>query len=187
MFGATLTLAAWVAGADAHRRVAAARALDRYAAARGLVFVPAPARDASPKVTGSKDEIPFTIDLYRLNGDMRTRVSTDSPRGRAAVLSVGQRNAFAWQKSAVLSLGDATFDDAFIVMTGSNEDAEALRDATAPLLQLSELRHGIWLRSDGHKVAISWRGVESDPVALDAALAAVVLLAGSHRPPMPYR
>ena len=102
VFGATITVAAWVAGADAHRRVAAARAFDRYAGARGLVFVPARARDASPKVSGAKEGIPFVIDLYRLNGDMRTRLSTDAPRGRSAVLSVGQRGAFAWRSAAVL-------------------------------------------------------------------------------------
>ncbi len=187
VFGATITVAAWVAGADAHRRVAAARALDRYAAARQLVFVPAKARDASPKVIGAKDEIPFAIDLYRLNGEMRTRVSTDAPRGRSAVLSVGQRDAFAWQREAVLVLGEEAFDRAYLVMTGAHDDADALRDATAPLVLLAELRHGIWLRSDGHKIAISWRGTESDPIVLDAARDAVVLLAGTHRPETPYR
>ena len=189
VFGATLTLAAWAAGADAHRRTSAARALDRYASARGLVFVPAPAkpRGASPRVTGAKEGIPYVVDLYRLAGEMRTRISTEAPRGRAALLSVGQRGAFHWKGDAVIALGEPRFDERYVVMAGEGEDADALREASAPLLLLDELRAGVWLRSDGHKVTLSWRGLESDPIVLDAARDALVLVAARHRSHAPYR
>jgi len=189
VLGATITIAVWAAGAGAHRKTNAARALDRYAASRGLVFAPAPEkpRGASPKVSGAKEGIPYVFDLYRLGGEMRTRISTDAPRGRAAVLSVGQRGAFNWKSKAVLELGDDAFDRAYVVMLGSDEDGEALRDARVALLVLDALRAGVWLRSDGHKVTLSWRGLESDPVVLDAARDALVLIAARHRPGMPYR
>lgn len=189
VFGATLTLAAWAAGAGAHRRTVAARALDRYAAARGLVFVPAPAkpRGASPRVTGTKEGIPYAVDLYRLAGEARTRISTDAPRGRSALLSVGQRGAFQWKSDAVIALGDPRFDERYVVLAGEGEDAEALREASAPLLLLDELRAGVWLRSDGHKVSLSWCGLESDPIVLDAARDALILVATRHRSHAPYR
>jgi hypothetical protein len=191
VLGATLSFtalrAAWIAGAGVARKTGAARALDRYAAARGLVYAPAPSPRASPKVTGTHDGIPYVFDLYRLNGEPRTRVTTDAPRGRAAVLSVGQRDAFHWKTGAVLQLGDDRFDDAYLVLIGTDEDGEALRDAKEPLLLLDELRKGVWLRSDGHRVTLSWRGLESDPVVLDAARDALVLVAARHRPGAPYR
>jgi hypothetical protein len=187
VLGATLSVAAWVAGAGAARRTGAARALDRYAAARGLLYVPPPMPRASPKVSGTKDGIPYVFDLYRLNGEPRTRVLTDCPRGRAAVLSVGQRDGFHWQSAPVMQLGEERFDRAYLVLTGENEDGEVLREAQEPLLVLDELRKGVWLRSDGHKVSLSWRGLESDPVVLDAARDALVLIAARHRPGMPYR
>lgn len=187
VLGATLSVAAWIAGAGVARRTGAARALDRYAAARGLVYAPPTSPRASPKVTGASDGIPFVFDLYRLNGEPRTRVSTDAPRGRAAVLSVGQRHAFHWQSEAVLELGEERFDRAYLVLTGADEDAEALREAKEALLLLDALRTGVWLRSDGHKVTLSWRGLESDPVVLDAARDALVLIAARHRAATPYR
>lgn len=187
VLGATLSVAAWIAGAGVARKTGAARALDRYASSRGLVYVPAPTSRESPRVLGAKEGIPYAFDLYRLNGESRTRVSTDAPRGRAAVLSVGQRGAFHWRTGPVLTLGEARFDDAYVVLTGRDEDGEALREATAPLLVLDELRQGVWLRSDGHKVTLSWRGLESDPVVLDAARDALVLIAARHRPENAYR
>ena len=187
VLGATLSVAAWIAGAGVARRTGAARALDRYAAARGLVYAPPTSPRTSPKVTGASDGIPFVFDLYRLNGEPRTRVSTDAPRGRAAVLSVGQRHAFHWQSEAVLELGEERFDRAYLVLTGADEDAEALREAKEALLLLDALRTGVWLRSDGHKVTLSWRGLESDPVVLDAARDALVLIAARHRAATPYR
>jgi len=187
VLGATVAIAAWAAGASAHRRVSAARALDRYAAARGLVFKPAPDLRASPQVRGTADGIPFVFDLYKLGDEVRTRIMTESPRGHAATLQVGQRDAFVWQRPPVLALGEDRFDRAYVVMLGSSEDADVLRDACDPLLVIHERRAGVWLRSDTHRVSLSWRGLESDPVVLDAARDALLTLATRHRPGMPYR
>jgi hypothetical protein len=189
VIGATLTIAAWATGAQAHRRSSASRALDRYARSRGLHFAPAPAspRGASPRVLGSKDGIAYVVDLYRLGGEMRTRISSAVDRGRPSVLSVSQRGAFAWKKEAALCLGDAAFDRAYIVTTGAAEDAEGLRQVLPTLLVLAERAQGVWLCCDGWKVTVSWRGMESDPIVLDAAREAVVMVAGWHRPESPYR
>jgi hypothetical protein len=188
VLGMTLSLVAWAAGAQAHRRGAAARALDRYAQSRGLRFTPAPTmpRGASPRVHGTKDGIDYEVDLYRLRTEMRTRVSAVVARGHAPVLSVAQHGAFAWNKPPVLVLGDAAFDQAYLVTTGAADGADALRTALRSLLRLDE-REGVWLRSDGSSVAVSWRGLEADPQLLDAARDAVVTLARCHTPAKPYR
>jgi hypothetical protein len=188
VIGATLTAAAWAAGAQAHRRIAASRALDRYAQSRGLVFVPPPSspRGASPRVVGAKDNVEYVVDLHKRGGEIRTRISAIVPRGRAPVLSVLQRGAFSLEKEA-LRLGDEVFDRSYVVTSGSTEDAEGLREAKSALLLLDHRRAGVWLSSDGFKVAVSWHGMESDPLVLDAARDAVVMVAGLHRTESPYR
>jgi hypothetical protein len=187
ILGATVAIAAWAAGASAHRRVSAARALDRYAAARGLVFKPAPDARASPQVRGTAEGVPFVFDLYKLGEEVRTRITTESPRGHAATLQVGQRDAFVWGREPVLALGEERFDRAYVVMMGSAEDADVLKEVCDPLLVIHELRAGVWLRSDMHRVTLSWRGLESDPIVLDAARTALLTLATRHRPGTPYR
>ena len=189
VIGATLTIAAWAAGAQAHRKSGASRALDRYARSRGLLFVPAPASapGASPQVVGSRDEVRYVVELYRLSGEMRTRVSAVPARGRAPVLSILQRGAFTLRERSTLGLGDDALDRAFVVKNGAAEDAEGLRGAARGLLLLDNRRKGVWLASDGSKVTVSWRGMESDPVVLDAARDAAVMLAGWHRSESPYR
>ena len=189
VIGATLTIAAWAPGAQAHRKSAASRALERYARSRGLVFVPAPASSpgASPQVVGSRDEVRYVVDLYRLGGEMRTRISAVPGRGRAPVLSILQRGAFTVHEPSSLRLGDDALDRAFVVKNGGADDAEGLREAARALLLLDHHRKGVWLASDGSKVTVSWRGMESDPVVLDAARDAAVVLAGWHRSESPYR
>jgi hypothetical protein len=185
----TLAVAAWATGAQARRRIAASRALERYSHSRALLFVPPPARPrgASPRVLGSKDDVGYVIELVRLGDEVRTRVSATARRGRAPVLSVLQRGAFLLAKEPVLVSGDETFDHAYVVAIGEAQDAEALREATRSLLLLDERCRAVWLSSDGHKVTLSWRGIASDPVIIDAACDAVVLLASWHRPESPYR
>jgi len=192
VIGATVTIAAWAAGAQAHRRFAAGRALDRYAQSRGLVFVPAPEnpRGASPRVLGSKEDVDYVVDLYKLGDEVRTRVSGVIARGaRTPVLSVAQRGAFAWNSTSnpETTIGDAAFDATYVVTSmGSPEDAESLK-LTIPSLLLLNGRRGVWLSSDGSRVSASWQGMESDPVILDAARDAVVMVASWHRPESPYR
>jgi hypothetical protein len=188
VIGATLTIAAWATGAQAHRRSAASRALERYARSRGLLFVPAPPspRGASPRVLGEKDELRYAIDLFRLGDEVRTRVSCASARGRAPVVSASQRGAFAWNRPSAVRLADTAFDAAWIVTAGAAEDIEALRAVLRPL-SFFDRRRGVWLSSDGTKTALSWRGMESDPLVLDAAREVVLTVASWHRPDQPYR
>jgi hypothetical protein len=189
VLGGTLAVAGWLAGAQTHRRLAASRALERYARSRGLVFVPAPEspKGASPRVLGSKDEVAFVVELFRLGKEVRTRVSAVAQRGRAPTLSVLQRNAFLVEREAASSVDAGTFDLAYVVTTGEAADVEALRETTPLLLHLEKTCQGVWLASDGHKVSLSWRGIASDPLVIDAARDAVTSVARWHRPAEPYR
>jgi hypothetical protein len=186
--GVAVSIAVCAASASAHRRSVASRALDRYAQSRGLVFVPAPSvpRGASPRVLGAKDGVSFSVELYRLGGELRTRVSASVVR-RAPVLSVLQRRAFPTRKPAVLQSGDDTFDQAYVVTAGTAEDAQGLCDIARALLLLDARREGVWLSSNGRNVTISWSGIESDPIVLDVARDAAVLVGGWHRPDSAYR
>ncbi len=193
VIGATITIAAWATGASAHRRNAASRALDRYAQSRSYVFVPPPAkpRGASPRVLGAKDGVSLVFDLYRLNkdGDIRTRVLTVVERGSPPILSVTQRSGFTLSRAAATATlaGSAKFDHAYVIAKGASEDVEGLKTALGPLLLLAEHRHAVWLSSDRNKVSVSWHGMESDPLLLDAARDAVATIAKYHRPESPYR
>lgn len=118
---------------------------------------------------------------------MRTRVTANVPRGRAPIVSVSQQRAFSIRRRVTLRLDEPEFDDAYIVTTGTAEDTEALRQVMRSLLLLDDLRTGVWLRSNGLKVSLSWMGMESDPLVLDAARDAVVTLGAWHRAESPYR
>jgi hypothetical protein len=183
----TVVAAACAYGARAGRRSAAARALDRYASSRGAHFAPAPAAlpFASPRVLGSHEGVAYVLDLHRLSGQVRTRVSAE-PRSHGPRLSVLQRGSFAVGRPAALVLGDGAFDEAYIVNDGSAADAEALRAIRRPLLVLAE-RRGVWLSADTAKIALSWLGVETHPRYVDAARDAVSTIATFHRPEAPYR
>ncbi|MBX3264405.1 MAG: hypothetical protein KIS78_05795 [Labilithrix sp.] len=189
VIGATLTAAAWAAGAQAHRRSVASRALDRYAQSRGVVFVPPPSspRGASPRVVGAKDDVPYVVELLRLGGEVRTRLTATPPRGRAPVLSVLQRGMFATARPPALRIDDEAFDRAYVVTAGAAHDAEGLCLAARALLFLGDRCRGVWLAADGAKIAVSWLGAETDPLVLDAARDAVVALAALHLPAAPYR
>ncbi|MDF2692419.1 MAG: hypothetical protein K0S65_802 [Labilithrix sp.] len=189
MIGATLAVAAFASGAQAHRRHAASRALDRYARSRGVVFVPAPAspRGASPRVVGSKDGVDWVVELFRLGNEVRTRVASVAPRNQAPVLSVLQRGAFLLTRAPASRIGDQSLDQRYVVASGAAHDIEEVSEDSRPLLVLDERCRGVWLASDGHKVTVSWRGMESDPIVLDAARDLVVRIASVCRPAMPYR
>lgn len=117
---------------------------------------------------------------------MRTRLSCAAARGRAPVLAIAQRDAFAWNESPAFRVDDEAFDAAYLVTTGVFEDVDVLRSTVRALLQLDR-RDRVWLWSDGLKVTVSWCGMESDPLILDAARDAAVTVAGWHRPDSPYR
>ncbi len=188
VLGATLATAAWAKGVQAHRKSTASRALERYASSRGLLFVPAP-RDSprsGPQVVGLRDDARFVVDLYRLGGEIRTRVSATPLRGCTPVLSVLQRGMFTVGRAAY-RFGDETLDHAYVVPTGTAEDVDGLRAFAAALLHLHERCKGVWLASDKGKVSVSWRGLESDPIVLDAARDLTLAVAAWRRSNVPYR
>jgi hypothetical protein len=190
--GATLVIAGWALGVQAHQRSVASKTLERYASSRHLRFVPprGGAVRASPRVEGSKEEVDYVFDLYRLGDEVRTRVACAAPRGRAPVLSISQRGAFDWKsgagRNAELRIDHAAFNEAYVVTNAAGEDAELLHRVVRPLLLLAR-RNSAWLRSDGRTVSLSWQGLESNPVVLDAARDVVVMVARFHRPEAPYR
>jgi len=97
-----------------------------------------------------------------------------------------QRGGFTLREAAI-HIGDATLERAYVVRTGTAEDVEALHAAASALAFLDDRRKGVWVASDGTKVSVSWRGLESDPLVLDAARDVAVRVAGWHRSETPYR
>ena len=56
------------------------------------------------------------------------------------------------------------------------------------LLKALRSRRAVLLSSDGTRVALTWEGIETNPLLLDAARAAVTALATMHAPSSsPYR
>lgn len=168
VIGATLALAAGASGAQLHRRLLASRALAAYATSRRHVFVPAPdaPRGASPRVEGEQGDVRFVVDLYKLRDIVRTRVSANVVRGRLPRFEVA-RGRF---------------------VTETPDDAEAIRHHGGDALKAMRARSGVALSSDGTRVTLSWDGVETNPLLLDAARDAVTSLATMHSPgSSPYR
>lgn len=191
VLGATLALAAGASGARVRRRILAARTFERYARWRSHQYVPAPRGSASPRVEGTKDEITFIMDLVRVRGHVRTRVSAPVAKGPGAKLAIVQRGhvsrAIGKRSDDGVEVGIDAFDNAYRIHGMVPEEArEWLQKSLAHLVCLDE-RRDVWLGSDGAKVTLLWSGVERNPVLLDAARDVVVSLAAWHRPEVPYR
>lgn len=171
VIGATLALAAGASGAQLHRRHVAARVLAQYATSRQHVFVPAPAspRGASPRVEGERGDVRFVVDLYRLGGVVRTRVSTLVGHGQLPNVSVVKKRGV------------------YVMKTPTPDDEDAVRHHAGEALRLLERRDDVCLACDGSRVSLSWRGIETSPLLLDAARDAVASLATLRRPHAPYR
>lgn len=171
VIGATLALAAGASGAELRRRHVAVRTLAAYATSRRHLFVPAPTRPrgASPMVRGERDDVAFVIDLYRQRGVVRTRVSARAPHGQLPTLSVASARG-AW-----------AFDGA------TPDDEAAVLDHAGVALRMLARRDAVRLASDGSLLALSWEGIETSPLVLDAARDAVTRLASLRRPHAPYR
>jgi hypothetical protein len=168
VIGATLALAAGASGAQIHRRHLAARALAAYATSRRHVFVPAPAqsKSASPRVEGERENVRFSVDLYKPREVVRTRVS--------AVVVTGRLPRFEVVAGKVRA--------------ETPDDADAVRHAASDALSAQRARRRVVLSSDGTRVAFTWEGIETNPLLLDAARDAVVTLATLHAPSStPYR
>lgn len=191
VIGATLSVAAWAYGAQAHRRSTASRALERYAESRHLHFVPALTRDASPVVVSAKNDVEVRIDLFKLGQQPRTRAWASpklaDPHG-CGVMSVAERGAFSIPHPSRQKIGHPEFDDVYILANGDQEDVDRLHDTIPTLLLLQARgRRGVWLIRDSQRVALSWLGMESDPLILDAAREVVGAVAAWDRRSLPYR
>lgn len=191
MLGATLALAAGASGAQARRRIHAAKALERYAQWRQHRYVPGKKRRESPRVEGVKNEIAFTIDLVRVKGHLRTRVTAAVAKGPGARIAVVQRGALGRalrsREADETVVGVDAFDDAYRLHGMSPDEARVwLEESMKDLVCLDE-RSDVWLGSDGATVTLAWSGVERNPMLLDSARDVVVSLASWHRPPLPYR
>ena len=191
ILGATLALAAGATGAQARRRVHAARSLERYAQWRSHLYVPGKRRKESPRVEGVKNEIAFTIDLVRIKGNLRTRVTAPVSKGPGARIAVVQRGAIGRALRArdpdETVVGIDAFDHAYRLHGMAPDEARTwLEESMKDLVCLDE-RSDVWLGSDGATVTLAWSGVERNPMLLDSACDVVVSLASWHRPEFPYR
>lgn len=157
VIGATLAFAAGASGVELHRRVLASRSLAAYATSRRHVFVPPPdaPRGASPRVEGRRDEVAFTIDLYKLRDVVRTRVSANVVCGSLPRYEVTRRR----------------------IVAETPDDADAVAHQARDVLEALRARRDVLLSSDGARVALSWEGVETNPLLLDGARDAVAALA----------
>jgi hypothetical protein len=190
VLGATLAIAAGASGAQARRRVHAARALERYAHWRSHLYVPG-AGKASPRVEGVKNEIAFTLDLVRIGGRLRTRATAPVIKGPGARVAIVQRTGLAralrGRDENESLVGIQAFDDAYRLHGMSPDEARTwLEESMKDLVCLDE-RSDVWLGSDGATVTLAWSGVERNPMLLDSARDVVVSLASWHRPEFPYR
>ncbi len=193
VIGATLLVAAGASGAQAHRRTRAARVLAHYAHTRELRLIPAPKRPrgSSPRVEGIHEDIVFTVDFYRLGGNLRSRV-TATGKGRSPQLVVAQRSSFSRTfasatNGSVRSTEDAAFDKAFRVTCPAAEDIEALGADTRKDILFLDARSDVWLDANGSRVVLSWAGIETNPRFFDAARDAVCAIAAAQRSDSPYR
>lgn len=168
VIGATLVLAAGASGAQLHRRFLASRSLAAYATSRRHLFVPAPEtpRGASPRVEGKRDEVAFSIDLFKRRDIVRTRVSANVVCGRLPRFEISRGR----------------------YLTETPDDALSIRHHAGDALGALRARRSVVLSSDGARVALSWEGIETNPLLLDAARDAVTALATMHAPgSSPYR
>lgn len=191
VLGATLAIAAGASGAQARRRILAARALERYAQWRSHLYVPGRRRKQSPRVEGVKNETAFTIDLVRIKGQLRTRVVAPVRKGPGARIAIVQRSgiqrALRTRDDGEMAVGIDAFDNAYRIHGMAPEEARVwLEESMKDLVCLDE-RSDVWLGSDGATVTLAWSGVERNPMLLDSARDVVVSLAAWHRPELPYR
>lgn len=194
VIGATLAIAAGASGAQARRRVLAARTLERYAKWRSHTFVPGKSRKDSPRVEGMKNDVTFTIDLVKISGHLRTRVRAAVTKSSGARIAIVQRGSIGRALRTrtrpaddEVEVGIEAFDSSYRLHGMAPDEAKAwLEESMKDLVCLDE-RTDVWLGSDGATVTLAWGGVEKNPMLLDSARDVVVSLASWHRPEFPYR
>lgn len=190
VIAATIALAVGAKDAERRRRRRALDTFETYARARSLFYVPPPKYPAgsSPRIEGKSNSAAFAVDLYRLGSEVRTRATAKTLRGVAPSIAIVQRGFFMRASAPVVAVsGDASFDRAYAVSGATAEDMSALREVVVPALVMLDGREGVSLVCSGDEVRLSWSGVETDPLVLDAARDTVVSIATMHRSATPYR
>lgn len=190
VIAATIALAVGASGVERRRRKTAIRTFEQYARSRSFTFVPPPARPkgAGPRVEGKAEDVAFAFDLYRVGGDLRTRITAFAPKGVAPRISIVQRGVVTRTVGKTSApTGHVAFDRVFETTGATDDDRDRLRETVVPSMLLLAHRERVSLVSSGEKVTLSWSGVEPNPVLLDAARDAAVAVARWHRPDAPYR
>jgi len=163
VIGATLALAAGASGFEGWRRIAGARALDRFATWKKCSYAPPNAEAKSARAFGTREGLAFAIDFCRVDGKPHTRVVVDSAAARLARVTVQRRRG------------------AYIVYGLDPADTEEL------LSSCSKIERDVTLTSDGHRMSVVWRGLETDPIAMDSAVDLAIAACRFERPDAPYR
>jgi hypothetical protein len=163
VIGATLALAAGASGVEGWRRIAGARALDRFARWKSCSYAPPTQNVKSARAFGTRAGIAFAIDFCRVRGTPHTRVVVDSPAARLARVTVQRRR------------------DSYIVHGLDAADSGVL------LSSCSKVDRDVVLSSDGRRVTVVWRGLETDPIVLDSAVDLAIAASRFERPEAPYR
>ncbi len=161
--GATLALAAGASGIEGWRRIAAMRALDKFAQWKKCSYAPPRAESQTARAFGMRGGLAFAIDFCRVGGAPHTRVVVDSAAARLARITVQRRKS------------------AYIVHGLDAADTDAL------LSSCSKLARDVTLTSDGRQVTVVWRGLETDPIAMDSALDLAIGASRFEQPDAPYR
>lgn len=166
---------------------AASRGL-QYAAPEGWLF------RTAPRITGTIEQIAFTIDTFTVS---HGKSSTTYTRVRARAIdpipsAVKVYNAHFLSGLGKLlgfqdvPVGDAVFDEKYVVKADVEADARALLDAPTrrSLLEFPRTMSFTYDRGD---VDVHWVGVEKHADALDAACRIVAAACRWRREPEIYR
>jgi hypothetical protein len=176
------------------------RAWQEFAAARGLVWYAAEGswrRGLPERIKGRFDGVDLAIDTYtetstdadgNSTSTTYTRVTARAEDPRPVKASIYPTHGLSGLGKLLgfqdVDVGDARFDDAFVVKADDERVVRALLEAPARTALLEFPKH-LHLRYDRGAVVLSWSGHESDPRVLDAALAVVIAMCG--RPEAGYR
>ncbi len=179
-----LSAVGWWASGRTRRRIEASRVLDRYARSRGLVYVPAREAAASPRVRGRFDDTDCVVDLYRLGGGIRTRISALAARQPGARLFVVQRRSDA---AVAITAVDPPSTPRTPWSPGRVTSPRSFARPPPRSSGSTGATAGVRLRSEDGRVALSWRGIETDPLFVDAAAEIVAGIARTDAPDAPYR
>lgn len=163
-----------VKGIELHRRRTARRTLEALARVRRLRFVAPASERMSPRVEGSWGRARVTIDYYRLDGELRTRVQAeDAPRTLNAQIRLRS---------------DEGSDLPRLRCDGPDGEAASrcLLEVARPM-RLLEQRPHMSVVANGVGVTVSWATLESSLAHLEAACEIASTLSSWKGADTPYR